>query len=249
MIDTYINWSGGKDAAFALWKIRREARYNARCLFTTFSEAHRRVSMHGVREELMDLQADRIGLPFRKAWLPENASMPDYNRIMGGHAADFKAEGIRTAVFGDIFLEDLRRYREEQLAGAGMDAVFPLWKTDSAKLVQDFIAAGFRAVIVCVNARYLPATFAGREIDRDFLADLPAGVDPCGENGEFHSFVFDGPLFSAPVPYSLGDTVERTYTPVSSRDSDNCYKKDDDCFAAQPAAWDTRFYFRELLPA
>ncbi|WP_298716902.1 adenine nucleotide alpha hydrolase [Chitinophaga sp.] len=251
-MEAYINWSGGKDASFALWQLQQSGEVNVRGLFTTLSEAYRRVSMHGVQEVLLDEQARRTGLPLKKAFLPENASMEDYNRIMNEALEGYQREGIRRAVFGDIFLEDLRAYRESQLAKAGMEGVFPLWKRDSAQLAQDFIAAGFKAVIVCVNDRFLPAEFAGREFDAAFLADLPAGVDPCGENGEFHSFVYDGPIFSSPVPFRMGETVTRTYAPA--RNGDDCYKKEDNCFQEdggeeeKPLAWDTRFHFRELLP-
>lgn len=250
-MEAYINWSGGKDAAFALWQLRQTPGYEVKHLFTTLSGAFRRVSMHGVREELLDEQARQTGLPVKKAFLPEHASMEDYNHIMREALDEFQAAGIRHAVFGDIFLEDLRAYRESQLAQAGMEGVFPLWKQDSATLVRNFIAAGFKAVIVCVNAKYLPASFAGRLIDEAFLADLPPGVDPCGENGEFHSFVFDGPLFAAPVPFTIGETVERVYSPAGNQGS-NCYKDDDgdNCFQKEePANWDTRFYFCDLLPA
>lgn len=249
-MDAYINWSGGKDASFALWQLQQNRAYTIKYLFTTLSEAYRRVSMHGVREALLDEQARQTGIPLKKAYLPENASMEDYNRIMTEQLAGLHAEGIRHAVFGDIFLEDLRTYREGQLAKAGMEGVFPLWKRDSASLVRDFIRAGFKAVIVCVNAQYLPASFAGRMIDEAFLADLPAGVDPCGENGEFHSFVFDGPLFAAPVAFQIGETVERVYAPASGQGG-NCYKDDGEKNEPgnnAPANWDTRFYFCELIP-
>lgn len=247
-MNAYINWSGGKDASFALWQLQQEGTYDIRYLFTTLSEAHRRVSMHGVREVLLDEQAKQTGIELVKALLPENASMEDYNNIMRDRLSRFRAEGVQQAVFGDIFLEDLRAYRETQLSQADMQGVFPLWKKDSTELIKDFIAAGFKAIIVCVNAKYLPASFAGRLIDEAFLADLPAGVDPCGENGEFHSFVFDGPIFKAPVPFQVGETVERLYTPARE-DQSNCYKDEgDDCFRAAPADWDTRFYFCDLLP-
>lgn len=248
-MNAYINWSGGKDASFALWQLQQQRDYHIRYLFTTLSEAFQRVSMHGVREVLLDEQARQTGIPLKKAYLPENASMEDYNRIMSAQLADLQAEGINYAVFGDIFLEDLRTYRETQLAKVGMQGVFPLWKKDSTQLIRDFIAAGFKAIIVCVNAKYLPASFAGRMIDEAFLADLPAEVDPCGENGEFHSFVFDGPLFSSPVAFTVGETVERVYSPVRSGEG-NCYKDDgENCFKKETTDWDTRFYFCDLLPA
>ncbi len=248
-MDAYINWSGGKDATFALWQLQKQQLYRVRYLFTTLSEAYHRVSMHGVREALLEEQAKQTGIPLKKAYLPENASMEDYNRIMEAQLTDLQSEGIRHAVFGDIFLEDLRAYREAQLAKVGMNGVFPLWGRDSAGLMRDFLAEGFKAVIVCVNAKYLPASFAGRFIDEAFLADLPPGVDPCGENGEFHSFVFDGPLFAQPVDFQLGETVERVYAPARSRGGD-CYKDDgENCFKKEePTDWDTRFYFCDLLP-
>lgn len=252
-MEAYLNWSGGKDASFALWQLQQQGGVNVRGLFTTLSEAHRRVSMHGVQEALLDEQARRTGLPLKKAFLPENASMDDYNRIMSEALEGYVASGIRQAVFGDIFLEDLRAYRESQLEKAGMEGIFPLWKRDSAQLAKDFIAAGFKAVIVCVNDRFLPAAFAGREFDAAFLAGLPDNVDPCGENGEFHTFVYDGPIFSSPVPFQFGETVTRTYTPA--RKGDDCFKKDDadncfkeDCYKEEPLTWDTRFHFRELHP-
>ncbi|WP_109696486.1 Dph6-related ATP pyrophosphatase [Chitinophaga deserti] len=254
-MEAYLNWSGGKDASFALWQLQQQGGVNVRGLFTTLSEAFRRVSMHGVQEVLLDEQARLTGLPLRKAYLPENASMEDYNRIMTEALEAYRADGIDKAVFGDIFLEDLRAYRETQLAKVGMEGIFPLWKRDSAELVRDFIAAGFKAIIVCVNDRYLPASFAGRELDASFLADLPAGVDPCGENGEFHSFVYDGPIFSSPVRFTPGEVTTRTYTPAGNQgtncykdeeEGDDCFKKD--CFKDDTQTWDTRFHFRELHP-
>lgn len=248
MTNAYLNWSGGKDASFALWQLQQAGNHQIKYLFTTLSAAHRRVSMHGVREELLDEQARQTRIPLVKAYLPENASMEDYNEIMTSQLAVFREQGIRDAVFGDIFLEDLRAYREQQLAQAGMEGVFPLWKKDSAQLIRDFIAAGFKAVIVCVNAKNLPASFAGRLIDETFLADLPAGVDPCGENGEFHSFVFEGPIFKAPVAFTIGETVERSYTPVQNGGG-NCYKDDGkNDSGVQPGNWDTHFFFCDLLP-
>jgi uncharacterized protein (TIGR00290 family) len=227
MIPAFINWSSGKDACFALWTIRQQGIYNIRYLFTTLSAGFQRVSMHGVREALLDEQARQIGIPLKKAFLPENASMEDYNRLMQQQMEEMLQEHITHAVFGDIFLEDLRQYREAQLSQIGMQGVFPIWQLDSAELLRQIIQAGFKAIVVCVNARYLDASFAGRVIDEQFLADLPPGVDPCGENGEFHTFVFDGPLFKAPVSFTPGETVERTYSAGN---------------------WDNRFFFKELLP-
>ncbi|MGE7777827.1 ATP-binding protein [Chitinophaga sp. NPDC101104] len=245
-MEAYLNWSGGKDASFALWQLQKQGNIQVRGLFTTLSAAYRRVSMHGVQERLLDEQALRTGIPLKKAYLPENASMEDYNGIMTEALESYRLAGISRAVFGDIFLEDLRAYRESQLAKAGMEGIFPLWKRNSLELAKDFIASGFRAVIVCVNDRYLPASFAGREFDAAFLEDLPENVDPCGENGEFHSFVYDGPIFHEPVPFQMGETVTRTYAPA--RNNDDCYKKEDLDKDEAPPAWDTRFHFRELHP-
>ena len=206
-----MNWSSGKDACFALWQALQSGRYDIKYLFTTLSAQYRRVSMHGLSEALLDAQVGSVGIPLRKAWLPEQASMEDYNAIMQAEMAFMRAQGITTSIFGDIFLEDLKKYREEQLATVGMEGVFPIWKRDSRELVESMISEGFKAVIVCVNAELLSADFTGRVIDAQFLADLPPGVDPCGENGEFHSFVFDGPLFKTPVPVTIGDVVERAY--------------------------------------
>ncbi|PUZ28858.1 diphthine--ammonia ligase [Chitinophaga parva] len=206
-----MNWSSGKDAAYALWQVLQAGSHQVDFLFTTLSAAYRRVSMHGLSEALLDAQAARVGIPLRKAWLPEQAGLEDYNAIMGQEMAFMRDQGISTSIFGDIFLEDLKQYRERQLEQVGMEGVFPLWKRDSRALVEAMIADGFKAVVVCVNADLLPAHFTGRVIDAAFLADLPEGVDPCGENGEFHSFVVDGPLFSSPVPYRVGQVEERSY--------------------------------------
>jgi len=238
----FLNWSGGKDAAFSLHKLRQqpETMY-IRSLLTTLSETHRRISMHGVRESLLDEQACCLGLPLKKIYLPEDTTMPVYDELMGRQVQQFAEEGITHAVFGDIFLEDLRAYREKQLAQRGLKAVFPLWKNHSRELLLDFIDSGFRAVIVCVNAHYLDPAFAGRLIDRNFLDDLPGNVDPCGENGEYHSFVFDGPGFARPVLFRQGELAERHYRPKGQ-------SREDECFQRDQKDWDTHFYFRDLLP-
>ncbi|SEK60118.1 MJ0570-related uncharacterized domain-containing protein [Chitinophaga rupis] len=232
MIPAFMNWSSGKDACFALWTLQQQGLYDVRYLFTTLNAGFNRVSMHGVREALLDEQARQVNIPLKKAYLQEHASMEDYNAMMQAQMAAMVQEGIQHAVFGDIFLDDLRLYREAQLARIGMQAVFPIWKQDSRQLVLQMIQAGFKAVVVCANARYLDSSFAGRLVDEQFLADLPADVDPCGENGEFHTFVFDGPLFKAPVAFSPGETVERSYQPDGDTHPN----------------WDSRFFFKELLP-
>jgi uncharacterized protein (TIGR00290 family) len=228
MTKAVFNWSGGKDSALALWSAQQTGVFDIRCLLTTLSETHLRISMHGVREALLDRQAAAIGLPLHKIFLPEDAGMETYNAKMSQAMHDLSLQGIRTGLFGDIFLEDLRAFREKALEAVGWNAVFPIWKRPSRELLLDFIDQGFKAILVCVNEACLDPSFAGRLIDRSLLDDLPGNVDPCGENGEFHSFVFDGPLFREPVAFHKGEVVHRRYPAA--------------------AAYETGFYFCDLLP-
>ncbi len=202
-------FSGGKDSAIALHEIRRAETYVVKELLTTVTIPYDRVTMHGVRRTLVQKQADAIGIPITEVAVPPSSSNAVYEREMGYAFARLQAEGIRRVAFGDIFLEDLRVYREEQLAAWNLECFFPIWKRDTTELAQRFVTDGFRAVVACVNPAVLDASFAGRSFDETFLADLPPGVDPCGENGEFHTFVFDGPIFQWPVRISLGQVVER----------------------------------------
>lgn len=235
-------WSGGKDSALGLYHILRESEYHISNLLTTLSSSTARITMHGVRQDLLERQAASIGIPLEQVMLPENASMSVYNDVMQRAMASLKAQGITHAVFGDINLEDLRQYREQQLAQAGMQAVFPLWGRPTDELVREFIRLGFKAVVVSANARLLDASFTGRLLDEAFLQDLPAGVDLAGENGEFHTFVFDGPIFKEPVRYRLGEKVLHTYG-VSADPDDTCFSKD------SKLTYDTGFWFCDLLPA
>lgn len=223
-----FNWSGGKDSALALWTALQSGVYDVRCLLTTLSREYARVSMHGVREALLERQAASIGIPLRKAYIAEDAGMDTYDAVLRDALLELGAGGIHTALFGDIYLEDLRAYRENALARVGWSAAFPLWQRPTRELLLEFIARGFKAIIVCVNGACLDASFAGRLLDQGLLDDLPPGVDPCGENGEFHSFVFDGPLFHEPVPFTKGEVVHRRYV------------------SAPP--YDDGFYFCDLLP-
>jgi uncharacterized protein (TIGR00290 family) len=193
----------------ALWEIQRSGTYEVVALLTTVTEAYGRVSMHGVRRTLLAAQARAIGVPLHEVFLPPDASNAEYEARMDEALRTYGEQGVRAVVFGDIFLEDLRQYRERNLARIGMRGLFPLWKRDTRELVRAFWAAGFRAVVVCVDLKVLEASFAGRQLDERFLNDLPASVDPCGENGEFHSFVFDGPIFRKPVRFVLGEAVVR----------------------------------------
>jgi uncharacterized protein (TIGR00290 family) len=207
--DVLFCWSGGKDSAMALHALREQGDCRATALLTTITEEYDRISMHGVRRVLLERQAQSIGLPLHAVPIPPQCINAIYEQRMKEALAAHFARGVRRVVFGDIFLEDLRVYREKNLALAGMQAVFPIWKRDTRELAREFVRLGFRAITVCVDPRVLDASFAGRELDASFFEDLPFGVDPCGENGEFHTFVFDGPIFCAPIPVRVGEKVVR----------------------------------------
>ncbi|WP_265129360.1 Dph6-related ATP pyrophosphatase [Chryseobacterium oranimense] len=206
-----FNWSSGKDSALALYKIQQENKTEITTLLTSINKEFQRISMHGVHVSLLEKQAESMGIPLIKMELPKEPSMEEYRDIMSKTMTDIQSLGITRSVFGDIFLEDLRQYREDQLKAIGMEAVFPLWKQNTTDLIHEFLNLGFKTIVTCVNETYLDKSFAGRIIDRDFINDLPENVDPCGENGEFHTFTFDGPIFKAPVPFEIGETVKKTY--------------------------------------
>lgn len=208
---TYFNWSSGKDSAMALYKLLKDESYKVDHLITSVNAHHNRVSMHGVRRALLEQQLNSIGIDHSTIELPEQPTNQQYEELMRGTVTRLKYAGFTHTAFGDIFLEDLRRYREQQLQPHGITAVFPLWKQDTRALIDEFIEQGFKAIVVCVNASLLPESFAGRMLDRDFINELPVGVDPCGENGEFHTFCFDGPVFKQPVQFYKGDTVYKEY--------------------------------------
>jgi len=202
-------WSSGKDSARALHEIRQDDQYDVVSLLTTVTEGYDRISMHGVRIRLVEQQAESIGLPLEKVYISKESSNENYETAMRDALLRHKAKGVTSVAFGDLFLEDLKEYREKKLAEVGMKAVFPLWKRDTTELARSFIEQGFRAIITCVDSQVLGGEFSGRLYDEQFLADLPSNIDPCGENGEFHSFVYDGPLFSKPVRFEKGDIVVR----------------------------------------
>jgi len=204
-----VSWSGGKDSALALHAVLTGGTFRPAALLTTVTEDYDRISMHGVRRVLLERQAAALGLPLEIVWIPRDASNERYEAAMAEALTRVRGAGVRTVVFGDIFLEDLRKWREEKLALAGMKAVFPLWKRETAELARSLGTLGFRAITTCVDTQVLGGQFAGRRIDAQFLSELPAGVDPCGENGEFHSFVFDGPIFRGPVGVTVGEKVLR----------------------------------------
>ncbi len=207
--DVLFCWSGGKDSAMALHAVRAAKDYRISALLTTITEEYDRISMHGVRRALLERQAESLGLPLHGVLIPPRCINATYEERMRDALAQHFARGLRTVAFGDIFLEDLRVYREKNLAQVGMRAMFPLWKRDTRELAREFVRLGFHAIAVCVDPRVLDASFAGRELDASFFADLPPGVDSCGENGEFHSFVFDGPVFKTPITFRVGEKVLR----------------------------------------
>jgi uncharacterized protein (TIGR00290 family) len=202
-------WSGGKDSAMALQVLRQRRELRVAALLTTVTDGYERISMHGVRRALLLRQAQAIGLPLQEVRIPPQCANPIYEERMRAALLTQKENGVRCVAFGDIFLQDLREYRERTLAQVGMNAIFPIWKRDTRELAEEFCVMGFRAMAVCIDSKKLPREFAGRELDQSFLRDLPAGVDPCGENGEFHTFVYDGPIFADAIAVEPGEVVER----------------------------------------
>ena len=217
-----LSWSGGKDSAMALFELRRSPQYEVVSLLTTVAAEYERVSHHGVRTQLLEAQAAAVGLPLQTLLINTQSTQPcrtdaarddgvmhEYERLMTQTLRGYQAAGVTAVAFGDIFLENLRAYRENNLAQLGMKGVFPIWQRNTAELVETFIELGFKAYLTCVDARKLGAAFAGRALDRRCLEDFPADVDPCGEHGEYHSFVFDGPVFRNPVRVRVGEVVQR----------------------------------------
>jgi uncharacterized protein (TIGR00290 family) len=209
LVPVVVGWSGGKDSALALHALRADPTIRVEALLTTLTDPYNRINMHGVRHRLLVAQAAAIGLPLTEARISAGASNAQYEAAFAAAIAKHRARGVRQVAFGDLFLADIRAYRERQLAALEMTARFPLWERDTATLAREFIARGFRAILVCVDPRRLDASFAGRPFDAALLGDLPETVDPCGENGEFHTFVTDGPIFDSPVECTTGEVVRR----------------------------------------
>ncbi|MDQ6853637.1 MAG: adenine nucleotide alpha hydrolase [Actinomycetota bacterium] len=205
----WMSWSTGKDSTYALHVAREVLGLDVVGLLTTVTADHDRVSMHGVRRELLERQADRLGLPLEVVEIPTPCSNAEYERRISAGLAEGRAAGVERIVFGDLFLEDIRAYREDRLEDTGITPIFPLWQRDTRALAAEMLDAGIRARVTCVDPRQLDPAFAGRDFDRAFLDDLPPAVDPCGERGEFHSFAFDGPGFSTPIEVVSGEVVER----------------------------------------
>jgi len=206
---TILSWSSGKDSAWSLQVLRSDPRYEVVALLTTITRQFDRVAMHGVRRELLEAQAAAAALPLWKLEIPTPCSNEDYDAVMRAAVERAVAEQIECIAFGDLFLEDIRRYREDRLAGSGLEPVFPLWQKPTNALAREMIDGGLRARISCVDPRALTADFAGREFDAVLLRDLPAAVDPCGERGEFHTFAYAGPMFEHAIAIETGETVER----------------------------------------
>jgi uncharacterized protein (TIGR00290 family) len=215
-----LSWSGGKDSVLALRDLQKNDNFEIVALISTLTKGYDRVSMHGVRRILLEQQADSIGIRLEKVFIPNHASNEEYESKFSEVILEYKKMGINSVVFGDIFLQDIRSYREDFLKGIGMRGLFPIWGKNSMVLANTFLTLGFKAVITCIDSEALDRSFAGREYDEQFLSDLPAGVDPCGENGEFHTFVYGGHIFQIPLIFAKGEVVLR----------------------------DERFYFCDLVP-
>jgi uncharacterized protein (TIGR00290 family) len=209
MENVLISWSGGKDCAFAVYEIIKSQKYQISAMVTTVTEGYDRISTHGVRQILLERQVASLGFPLEKVLISKNASNEEYESKTEPVLTKYKQAGTTSVVFGDIFLEDLREYREDKLAKLDMRGVFPIWKRDTQELARSFTALGFKAITTCVDTNALAKQVVGRLIDEQFLSDLPSTVDACGENGEYHSFVYDGPIFKERVSYTLGEIVFR----------------------------------------
>lgn len=206
-----ISWSGGKDSAYALYKVLQQGRYEVVSIHTVINSESKRVGLHGIHELMIEEQGHTMKIPLIKLYVTPSDDHEEYRQLMRSFYDRCSGEGIEGVVFGDIFLEDLRSFREQLLKASGLQGIFPLWKADSRDIINGFLDAGFRTVLCAANKDYFSPDDTGKTIDREFLVKLGPGVDPCGENGEFHTFVYDGPVFSSAITYRLGETVERKY--------------------------------------
>lgn len=204
-----VSWSGGKDSALALREVLKLRHFEVAALLTTLTRDFDRVSMHGVSRKLLEMQAEKLGIPLEKVWITKGATNIEYEAEMKRTLQRYHGRGVRHMVFGDLFLSDIREYRERMLSSLDIEGLFPLWMKNTTMLADLFVREGFRAKLCTVNPRKLDPRFCGREFDKSFLSEIPDGVDPCGENGEFHTFVYDGPIFKGGIDVSVGDIVER----------------------------------------
>lgn len=237
MFKTFLHWSSGKDSALSLYYLQKEQAITK--LLTTINSETKHVSMHGISSDLLLAQEKSLGIPIHQVHLKSDQSLKSYNAQMEKVYRSLLNEGYNTAAFGDILLEDLKEYREKELDRIGMNYLFPLWGRDTKAVMEDFIALGFKAVVVAVQADKLSKDWIGRLIDNDFLKNLPKNVDWSGENGEYHTFVFDGPIFKTPIVYKINQVVERSYGKNEEVD-DNCFNQD------QQPTWASRFYYADL---
>ena len=216
-----LAWSGGKDSAMTLYELQMAGIYDIFGVLTTVTKNYHRISMHGVREVLLEHQVESLQIPLEKVFISKNADNKEYESKMQNILTKYMGVGVSSVAFGDIFLEDIRKYREDNLARIGMKGVFPIWGRNTTELANTFIDLGFKAIITCIDSNVLDKKFVGRVYNKQFLSELPSNIDPCGENGEFHSFVYDGPIFKKRIPFTTGEIVLR----------------------------DSRFYFCDLIPA
>jgi len=237
MSKTFLHWSSGKDSALSLYYLLKEQPVTK--LLTTVNAETQHVSMHGISAELLLAQEKSIGIPIQQVYLQPDLSLKSYNAQMEKVYRSLLEKGFDTAAFGDILLEDLKEYRENELDRIGMKYVFPLWGRDTKTVMEDFIELGFKAVVVAVQADKISKDWVGRIIDKDFLKDLPKGVDWSGENGEYHTFVFDGPVFTKPIAYTIHNIVERSFGQNEDAD-DNCFNND------SQSNWASRFYYADI---
>jgi len=234
MFKTSFNWSSGKDAALALYHLQNDKEYKVDKLIVSVNADHNRVSMHGLRRELLKKQVLSIGLPVETIELSSTSDIENYNNEMKRSFQKIISDGYTHTGFGDIFLEDLRAYRENQLQPFNIKCCFPLWNRNTKDVLKEFMTLGFKAIVICINAELLDVSFAGRIIDEDFINDLPPNVDPCGENGEFHTFCFDGPIFNKPIDFTIGEKIYREYDMPKQGDDEKSGK--------------IGFWFCDLLP-
>ncbi|MCH2032104.1 MAG: diphthine--ammonia ligase [Tenacibaculum sp.] len=241
MKKAFFNWSTGKDSSLALFKILEQKEYSIETLLTNVNEDYSRISMHGLREELLDKQVQSLDLPLEKLYFPAQVTMDLYSQKMHEKLSSFKSKGMHYSIFGDIFLEDLKSYRDKKLAEVNLEGVYPLWKRNTNELIHEFLDLGFKAITVCVNAKLLGKEFVGRTIDKDFIKDLPDNVDVCGENGEFHTFVYDGPIFKNPIDFKIGEKILKSYT-LNEDDDQNCHTDTSE----KVKSYDTSFWYCDL---
>lgn len=242
MKKAYFNWSSGKDSALALYKVLQAKEFSVNKLVTTINSDFNRVSMHGLRKELLFAQVNSLQIPLETIAFSKDVTMEVYTKTMETAMSTLVKENYTHAIFGDIFLEDLKAYRDNNLAKVGIKGVYPIWKQNTKELLKEFLDLGFKAITVCVNAKLLGKEFVGRIIDEQFIKDLPDNVDVCGENGEFHTFVFDGPLFNHPIDFTIGEKVLKSST-LDKEESENCYKTTNE----NTKIFDTSFWYCDLL--